>query len=605
MSSESSDRTPVVQRYLGPSRVDADALNLVADRDRAPVRVSATLRRPLLVREALSVLHEVVKSDLRYVPKDRSAYLAYQRLKKRSVGLAQLQAQQAYFDWLARNDPLAWFVLDPVVSVHPDAILFEVFSKDEGTYAQLRIGREAVQAAGEWVCGSTNVDFSDALHDEIQRIRSTRAVRLNIGADAVELGTGERSVIEKRVQLPNSWLRGFLQVQSAASLSRAGIRLAPIELYNVLRQLRMHADQKRKGRAIRVELVPGEAPRLVLEPWETVLTTRAGPYAGRRPEVVRIWGRRRWGLARRLLPFVDDVELHLLGSGLPSFLVLRAGPVQLTLGLTGFTASNWSRSVQFDTLLPWPAGPPEQQQRVLSRLQQSWATDLQGLANASGIAVREVLPVLQAAGQHGLVMFDIASRKVRLRSLLAEAPNPEALAYRNDRERVAHDLADGGAVRIESEERQAGLGVGLVGEVEVKADERTYRPSFFIDDDGRVQKPSCTCHHFRSHGLKEGPCAHMLALRLAYAQVLAERDAGRGSLPMVETRTYSRRDAGGEAITQVSLQERRVRVRWGQRADEDFRVQNLVFDTPGEARVAFDGRVGALEAAGWLDATAT
>ena len=57
-------------------------------------------------------------------------------------------------------------------------------------------------------------------------------------------------------------------------------------------------------------------------------------------------------LIRRFLPFVEAVEVHLLGSGLPSFWVLRAGDITLTLGLTGFTAANWSQALSFDLLLP-------------------------------------------------------------------------------------------------------------------------------------------------------------------------------------------------------------------------------------------------------------
>src|SRR6185312_11832118 len=90
----------------------------------------------------------------------------------------------------------------------------------------------------------------------------------------------------------------------------------------------------------------------VLEPWELVIATSAGPYLGRAPQVVRIWGRRRLMLLKRLLPFAESIELHLLGSGLPSFYVLRAGPVTFTLGLSGFTSSNWAQAVSFDLLLP-------------------------------------------------------------------------------------------------------------------------------------------------------------------------------------------------------------------------------------------------------------
>src|SRR5262249_48538702 len=148
-----------------------------------------------------------------------------------------------------------------------------------------------------------------------------------IGREAVKLATtSAASVLEKKVHVPESWLRGFLQVQSASILPRDSFSLAPIDLYNVLRYLRMHGDRKGKRRGLRVELVPGEPPRLVLEPWETVMLSTAGNYRGKAARVVRLWGRRRLMLIKRLLPFAERVDVHVLGSGLPSFWVVRAGP---------------------------------------------------------------------------------------------------------------------------------------------------------------------------------------------------------------------------------------------------------------------------------------
>src|SRR5207249_3449259 len=146
------------------------------------------------------------------------------------------------------------------------------------------------------------------------QMRSYRQTRLAIGKEAVKLATtSAATVLEKQVRVPDAWLRGFLQVQSAAALPRDAFRLAPIDLYNVLRHLRMNGDRKGRRRGLRIELVPGEAPRLVLEPWETVLPATAGVYRGRAARVVRVWGRRRLSLLRRLLPFVEAVDVHLLG----------------------------------------------------------------------------------------------------------------------------------------------------------------------------------------------------------------------------------------------------------------------------------------------------
>src|SRR5262249_50639518 len=148
---------------------------------------------------------------------------------------------------------------------HPDQVFFEVFSKDEGTYARLGIARDAFDLASEPTCGTTNIDFSQALFDSLQQMRSYRETRLAIGPQAVKLATAPSGeVLEKQIRVPDSWLRGFLQVQSAASLPMDMFSLAPMDLYNLLRHLRMHGDRKGQRRGLRIELVPGESPRLVL-----------------------------------------------------------------------------------------------------------------------------------------------------------------------------------------------------------------------------------------------------------------------------------------------------------------------------------------------------
>ena len=42
-----------------------------------------------------------------------------------------------YFQYLLKRDYQAWIVLDPVITVHPDQVFFECFSKDESSYGRL------------------------------------------------------------------------------------------------------------------------------------------------------------------------------------------------------------------------------------------------------------------------------------------------------------------------------------------------------------------------------------------------------------------------------------------------------------------------------------
>ncbi len=614
---EEAKRTTVTLRYGGASQLVAEGagatLALFGEAQRTDVRGGGVLADPLLAREALSALHEVVKSDFRYIPKDRTAYLAYRRMKQQQAGMNLWEAQRAYVDWLARNDPMAFMVLDPIVTVHPDELFFEVFSKDEGSYAKLAIDGSGLSSQGERSFGTTNIDFTDAMMGGVQRMRSYRETKISIARESVAVQTTEptgqsHEVLEKKVAVPDTWLRGFLQVQSAGTLPRTVVTLAPIDLYNLLRHLRLNADPKKGGRGVRIELVPGEPPRLVIEPWELVITTTHGPYTGRTPQVVRIWGRRRLMLLKRLLPFVQSIDLHLLGSGLPSFWVLRAGAVTFTLGLSGFTSANWAQAVSFDLLLPRSAGEPAAHDKVIAYLEKHWVAPASKIAADLKLDPARVLESLQVGCQRGQLMFDVAKDAYRFRPLIGVPLDPGRFEFRNDRERRAHDLcAEKGAVKIVTENRIHDVGLELIGKVAVTAEKREYRPDLLIDDDGRVKKAECTCSFFRKHQLKEGPCEHLVALRLAHVREEAKRRAQRGSARsavVIETRTYAKRNPKGEDVYQVALDRRRVKVRFGQRGQEP-RLQSLVFNSVEEAQAAYFARVDDLERRGFLDATAS
>lgn len=610
---ETLQHTDISLRYAGESRYVTDGddsrLALFGNLQRDPVHLDGVLKKPIHVREALSALYAVVGSDYRYVPKDRTAYHAFQRMRRESANQGSWRAQHAYFDWLSRNDPLAFLILDPVISVHPDKVFFEVFSKDEGTYANLSISMDAFELTSDPVCGTTNIDFSEQLFQSISRFRSYRQTRLTIGQQGVAVDTdGTDQVLEKKIKIPDSWLRGFLQVQSAALLPTDSFSIAPIDLYNALRHLRMNGDQKGKRRGLRIELVPGEKPRIVLEPWETVLETSQSVYEGREAKVIRVWGRRRLSLLRRMLPMTETIDVHLTGSGLPSFWVLRSKQMTFTMGITGFTASNWSKALDFDLLLPRSLGGSKDTQKPLEKivkhLSKNWREDETGLTKATKLEGEELVQNVQLGCQQGQLMFDVPEQVYRLRPLTEVPLDLERLQFRSRFERSAYDLLHRkNAVSIVSENRIHGSGLELTGKADVAEDRREYRPHLLVSDDGFVGRAECTCNQFRTQGLKAGPCTHLIALRLAHAVQQQKRRAGKGTAITVETRTYSKRTDGDEHVYQVSLNRKRTKVRWGI-VGQKMRIQQLQFSSVDEARDDYLGRVKDLIDRGFLDASA-
>ena len=608
-STDEAPTTPAHLRYGGSSRVAttgaAAQLELFGNLDRPAVEFRGTIREPLRFREALSALYAIVGSDYRYQPKDRTAYLAYLRLKKETASQSIWQAQQAYFGWLLRNDPLLFCILDPVVSVHPDRLLLEVFSRDESGYACLAFARDAFDEIGAVQPGTTNIDFSEALFASVQQMRDYRKTELHIGSAGVRLKTdAEPGVLEKQIRVPDSWLRGFLQVQSAATLPLEHVQLAPMDLYNALRHLRMNGDRKGKRRGLRLELIPAQQPRIVLEPSETVIEATGPVFNGTAAKVVRVWGRRRLLLMKRLLPYVRSVDVYLLGSGLPSFWVFRAGDITLTLGLTGFTAANWSGALGFDLLLPRQITGGDALEKIIKYLAAGvWVATKEQIGKETGLKGSPLLEALQLGCQQGQLMFDLATQQYRYRPLVETKLDLTRLQYRNVREKVAHDLLTRrDAVKIVSANRIAAQGLELTGQVTVTEEKRDYRPQMLIADEGNLRRASCTCAQFRKQGLKAGPCVHLIALRLAWAvreAAAAKADDG----VTFETRAFTQRDAGGENVVQISLERKKLKVRWG-RAGQTMRLQSVRFNSEGETRSSYFQRLADLDAKGFLDAIA-
>lgn len=99
---EKATKMDFVFRYQGPSEVRAvdngSEVSLVGNSERSEVRAQGRVKDPLRFREAMSVLYAVVGSDYRYVPKDRTAYLAYLRQQQQAPKKDMWTAQKAYFD---------------------------------------------------------------------------------------------------------------------------------------------------------------------------------------------------------------------------------------------------------------------------------------------------------------------------------------------------------------------------------------------------------------------------------------------------------------------------------------------------------------------------
>ncbi|HSS00653.1 MAG TPA: hypothetical protein VLM79_26520 [Kofleriaceae bacterium] len=569
------------------------------DGERGSIELAARLHRPNVVRDALLALGDALSADLTRKPTDRADYLAY--LISRGKGVSK-QVWDAQKEYLALQYGAAAELaepLDPVLTISPEAARFEVLSRDESMYAQLVLRRPAALVDAKHpgdvggARGTTYVDLGAALAS-IAQIRAYRPTTL-------ELAPGAAPTARTR-SIPVRWLRAFGQMQAASLLAGDRFELSPIDLYNVLLALRMR-KARTAPRGLRYELVPGEPPRLVLEPWDLVVRSTSGPYQGTQPRVVRTWGRNRLNVLARVLPHARRLQVAIAGPGLPSQYIVDLGDATLAVALSGWTDAGWAGIATFDLLA---ADDDPQRVDALVEALAAPATDA-GLAERLGRPRTEVRRTLLAALAQLRIGHDLATGELFARPLTPAPVPAAALRFRDAREAAAHRLlAEPGAVTLTKVHDQGNEGRSIEGQIVDARAHRTFYPSMTIDSEGRTSAASCTCSAFRRAGVKEGPCEHMIALRVHHVREQARLEAARETpegraLITAETRVLLRRTAAGAELYRLSLDGRTVTARFGR--GDPLRMQRLRFDSASDARTAYFERLEQLSQKGYLDAT--
>jgi hypothetical protein len=461
------------------------ALDFAANLRRRPVRFAGRVKDPLLLRQLLVALHESILSDARWTSHDE-----WQR------------------------------TLDPIITVHHDRMIFEAFSTDQSTYARLAAPLDAFEAEGETRYGTTNIDFTTELRRSLTSLRSSRRTVFSIGAEgfgvATAVGAAPEGHFERKVDVPESWVKSFLQVQGALAMRPFVFDVRPADLLSLIAWFQENKPPT-LPHGLRYELRPGAPITAVLEPWERRMTLRGTAYNGYE-RVVRVWGRRRLALLESVLPYADRVTIGVLGRGLPHLYVCHCGPYQFTYVLSGWAKNDWSRDAAFDLLAPRAAQDPAQVERVRAYLGEHLVAPAGEVAAYTGLAAPAVEQALFALCRAGRVMVDPTSGQYRQRELFAEPLDLATLFALDPRLEEAQRLLDAGRValgHVTPPNPRDG------GRQETRADARvtegdaTYEVSVRVDGVGRLRFGRCQCPFFERNMMSRGPCAHIMAARLA------------------------------------------------------------------------------------------
>ena len=538
----------VARSYNKPSNVASNAssmdFSLATDVSRPGVFLNAQVKDGLSFARVMLVLHQIVCSNMIKPKKDHSSYQAWveneylkelpevkellemnlgEQKKKLGEEVNFLEREiktnpleindkdyhksvQKFWDWLYGADHEAWIILDPVVSVQPDGVIFEAFSLDESMYGRVTLPQEQLELKETPQRGTTNIDFSQKLATEFDRVRSYRPLTLQVGQGAVEISTDLASRVEKKIDLPESWVNGFLEVQSASAFPKTSFNLSPTTVSNLIAVLEQHKDNV-SPKSLRFILNPGEQPIIEIEPWAIKLKEPNHIFSGSKPQNFRVWGRKRLMVLKDMLPYASKVGVDLLGSGLPSFWKITSKEFQLDLGLSGWSSNDWASQAKFSLSSEGVEIDKQKLTRIAALLKGSDGLSISAATKLSGFSRKETATSLQQLCAKGQAMYDFHKKIYRWRELFPADFIPPSKTE-NPRLKKALKLIEQEKIAILNRTSEA-EGVCVNGHTLQKSPQTI---SIRFDVDGRAIKSKCSCYEFKKTGLSKGPCEHLIAL---------------------------------------------------------------------------------------------
>ncbi|MFD1467009.1 SWIM zinc finger family protein [Hymenobacter caeli] len=382
----------------------------------------------------------------------------------------------------SRFVPQSAALRDPIVTAGAGLLRFEAFSSCNGVYGRLDLGPAALD--GEFLSsGTTNVDFNEPMVNALSRIARSEPVHLRVGQQAVTLERAAGHVTERKVALPERWVKGLTAVQGY---------LAEMEEKMVL--TRVQAAQL-------VQSIPAGTAR-----GDFFLVLR-GPRPSFAPVgsagAVRVGGVHRLRLLDGLLPLCEGVRVFATPDGQASAFVLAlGGGQQFVLALSAAVNRGFSgEGNQLDTLLEelpagWLAGANH-----LFRGNETFNPTLFGLAH--DLAPATVARLCASLSAMGLLGFDLAENHYFYRRLPFKADRILKLNPRLKNARALLDAAD--------DVQLVGLGAGGRTEARVRGTDVWHTVVV-----GGADAPRCTCPWFTGNQGQRGPCKHILAVQLRF-----------------------------------------------------------------------------------------
>lgn len=372
-------------------------------------------------------------------------------------------------------------LLDPIVTAGQEQIRFEGFSSCNGVYARLDLLEDAVE--GEFIAnGTTNVDFNEPMLNALNAVKKNEVMVMGVGDKEVKVSTSQGTVVEKKVTLPQRWIKGLTSVQLYLADMHEKFELNKIQVVQLFQSLPKTTTRSAMYLSYR-------ANRYHLSPVAM-------------PNSVQIGGIERLRLLDGLLPYIEKMTIFQATDGQSCAVQVYLKHMRLTLAISpecrrGFSGEgNVLESMIQDVPLEWIHGL-----NSLLKANQSFNPTMLSIEHAIDFSTMDHLT--SSLSSMGLLGFDLHDRQHYYRRLPFKL---ERILSLNPRLKNAKKLVSDDSVQFIRHEPQL---------IEARVSGTDVQHTVLIRND----IPQCTCEWFNKHQTQRGLCKHILAVKIAQNKI--------------------------------------------------------------------------------------
>ena len=393
--------------------------------------------------------------------------------------------------------------LDPILTANGDRLRCEAFSACNGVYARLDLLAQALDD-GALGLGTTNIDINPPLAAALAAIRPADSLHLRVGPDQVQVASPSATHTERKVDLPERWVRGLAETQSLAAHLPLRAELDALGWRRFINGLSMAGGS---GAGVSQWLLPGAGHAL-----RGSRSAQAG--------AISLPGSARLAALKRITHLVQRVRIHgpdVAADSPPclSAWVLNLPGARLTLMLSPEPWRGFSGEGALLAALAQPAASLNANAQTLAGLM-AWEAQLNlaELGHEARLTATEVHHAMQVLATSGQVGFDLADGSYFHRQLPFDVGR---IATNYPRLSAARALLAQGAVQADGER--------------FRVASRTQDTAHVVTPDalaatGELGNWRCTCSFWHKYQGQRGPCAHVLAAQLWHAAAHGKASPG-------------------------------------------------------------------------------